>query len=145
MELPEYYVKEENKVCLLGKAIYGLKQVSKAWYNRIHLELTKLGFKKCDGISYVYTKTKGSSKTIIALYVDDLFVFCNDEKETLFLKQKLTSQFLMKDLGEAENILGIRIRRENGRIFLDQENYIKEILERFGMTDWYPVSKINDG
>lgn len=43
----------------------------------------------------------------------------------------------MKDLGPAHYILGMRILRdrENGIISLDQEKYVKSILERFGMTD----------
>jgi hypothetical protein len=47
MEQPEHYVSGGNKVCLLRKAIYGLKQASKAWYDKIHSVLISLGFKIC--------------------------------------------------------------------------------------------------
>jgi hypothetical protein len=46
MEQPEGFVKRmENKVCLLRKAIYGLKQASKAWYDKCKGILKDLGFK----------------------------------------------------------------------------------------------------
>ncbi|KXJ75469.1 hypothetical protein RP20_CCG011674 [Aedes albopictus] len=46
----------------------------------------------------------------------------------------------MKDLGYAEQILGMRVTQVDGRITLDQEKYIEQLLERFGMNDCNPVS-----
>lgn len=45
---PEGFITKgnENKVCLLKKAIYGLKQSSRAWYQKVNEVLVKLGFKK---------------------------------------------------------------------------------------------------
>lgn len=47
----------------------------------------------------------------------------------------------MKDLGEARNLLGLRVTRDKqqGKIWLDQQAYIEEILERFNMKDCKPV------
>ncbi|XP_055854637.1 uncharacterized protein LOC129918242 [Episyrphus balteatus] len=58
------------------------------------------------------------------------------------LKSKLMESFQMKDLGEARFILGMQVQRDrgNGTISIDQEQYIKEILQRFGMMDSNPVS-----
>lgn len=43
----------------------------------------------------------------------------------------------MNDLGEAKQVLGMRIeqKQEEGRILIDQERYIKKILEKFNMSD----------
>ena len=48
----------------------------------------------------------------------------------------------MKDLGEAQFILGIQIERDraNRILYLSQETYIKKVIERFGMSDCKPVS-----
>lgn len=46
-----------------------------------------------------YTKTGLPSMTVIALYVDDSFIFSNDEQETERLKKALQSKFKLKDLG----------------------------------------------
>ena len=48
----------------------------------------------------------------------------------------------MKDLGEAKNCLGMRITRnqKEGKIWIDQIEYIKNILEKFNMGECRPVS-----
>lgn len=60
----------------------------------------------------------------------------------LKLKCFLNSRFKMKDLGEAKFCLGLRITRdrEKGKIFIDQQNYIEEILKRFNMANSNAVS-----
>ncbi|TPX53083.1 DNA-directed DNA polymerase [Powellomyces hirtus] len=48
----------------------------------------------------------------------------------------------MTDLGEVNHYLGMRVRRDYTRrvIYLDQESYVNDILERFGMQDCKPVN-----
>lgn len=51
------------------------------------------------------------------------------------LKKELHKCFAMKDLGEAKQILGMRISRDRKakKLWLSQEMYIEKILERFRM------------
>lgn len=56
------------------------------------------------------------------------------------VKEQLNSQFALKDLGEAKSLLGIRIRRENDKICLDQKNYIIETLYKFNIFDCKPAN-----
>ena len=44
-----------------------------------------------------------------------------------------------RDLGEVKEFLRMRIRRENGKIYLDQVPYLQKVLQRFGMTDTKPA------
>ena len=47
----------------------------------------------------------------------------------------------MKDLGDAEHILGMRIRRlrDQHTLYLSQEKYIEKVLDRFNMADAKPL------
>lgn len=72
---------------------------------------------------------------IVAVFVDDIFLFGNDCREKKKLKTDLTNKFKIKDLGNARHVLEIRVRREKDEIRLDQSNYISFVLEKFGMTD----------
>ncbi|KAE9334786.1 hypothetical protein PF008_g13793 [Phytophthora fragariae] len=45
----------------------------------------------------------------------------------------LNGKYQVKDLGEPQQFLGMRIRRENGAIHLSQSNYVDELLYRFAM------------
>ena len=55
------------------------------------------------------------------------------------LKQQMSKEFDMKDLGEAKQILGMRIIRDRseGTLVLSQE-YIEKVLSRFNLNDAKP-------
>ena len=77
----------------------------------------------------------------LALYVDNLFVVGKNLDEIRGVKTGLAAEFEMKDLGEAKYLLGIEIRRQkNGDIFITQERYARDVVERFGMTGCKSVS-----
>ncbi|GJS68069.1 zinc finger, CCHC-type containing protein [Tanacetum coccineum] len=50
---------------------------------------------------------------IICLYVNDMLIFGTDQDQVDKTKEFLLSNFSMKDMGEADVILGIRIKRED--------------------------------
>ena len=58
------------------------------------------------------------------------------------LKKQLSKQFVMKDLGIAKQILGMRIIRDkaNGTLKLSQSEYVKKVLSGFNMNEAKPVS-----
>ena len=58
------------------------------------------------------------------------------------LKRKLANSFVMKDLGAAKKILGMRITRDKKicKLTLSQSEYIEKVLERFKMQDAKPIS-----
>ena len=72
---------------------------------------------------------------MLILYVDDMLIAGHSKKDIVDIKQKLFSQFDMKDLGDANHILGMRITRDrtNGLLYLSQKEYVHKVLERFNM------------
>lgn len=130
---------EDGKVLKLKKSLYGLKQSSRAWYEKINDVLIKMGFSVNSYEPCVFIKGKGENLVIIALWVDDLYLFAYNKKDKINIKKKLMSTFEMKDFGDATNLLGIEIKRITDGIFLSQEKYINEVLVRFNMQDCKPV------
>nr|GEU55374.1 hypothetical protein [Tanacetum cinerariifolium] len=55
-------------------------------------------------------------------------------------KKFLSSRFSMKDIREADVILGIKIKRENKGIVITQSHYIEKILNKFNREDCSSVS-----
>lgn len=144
MEQPECFQEKgkESQVCLLKKAVYGLKQAAKSWYEKINHVLTgKLKFRKLLSEPCVFVYNAGEELIIIALYVDDIVLFSsrNSHIKKEDLKKQLMNEFEMTDLGQASHVLGMRITRSGGKISLDQTNYITKILERFNMADCKPA------
>ena len=60
--------------------------------------------------SFVYSKLFGSDCVIICLYFDDMLIFGFNLEVINDTKMFLTTHFEMKDLGEANVILGVKIR-----------------------------------
>ncbi|KAL0367959.1 UNVERIFIED_CONTAM: Retrovirus-related Pol polyprotein from transposon TNT 1-94 [Sesamum calycinum] len=109
MEQPEGFVVPglESKVCKLRKSLYGLKQAPKQWYEKFDSTLLSNGFKTNASDTCVYTKLFGCDCVIICLYVDDMLIFGSNLQVINETKKFLCSQFDMKDLGEADVILGV--------------------------------------
>ena len=69
-----------------------------------------------------------------------MLIFGISLEQVEMTKEFLSSSFSMKDLGEADVILGIKIIRHNGGLMLNQSHYIEKILKRYNMFDKSPVS-----
>jgi hypothetical protein len=132
---------KENKVCKLKKSLYGLKQAPRQWYKKFDGFMCSKGFQRLEADHCCYTRGSGKSYVILLLYVDDMLVAGSDIGEINKVKKALSSQFAMKDLGEAKQILGMRIIRDRkkGTLELTQADYIKKVLKRFSMSDAKPV------
>ncbi|GJY16820.1 zinc finger, CCHC-type containing protein [Tanacetum coccineum] len=63
-----------------------------------------------------------------------------DQNQVDKTKKFLSSKFSMKDMGEADVILGIKIKHENKGIVITQSHYIEKILKKFNREDCSPVS-----
>ena len=89
-----------------------------------------------------YVKRSVNSYIILLLYVDDMLLVGPCLEDINRLKKQLSERFAMKDLGEAKQILGMRIIRNRaaGKLQLSQKEYIEKILERFNMQDAKPVN-----
>lgn len=131
-----------GQVLKLKKAIYGLKQSSRAWYKKVDECLLNIGYVKSKIEPCLYIKSVGSSKTIVTLYVDDFFVFSNNKTETNHLKSMLGKNFVLKDLGIVKECLGMSVNfdKENCSVTLSQEKYIDKLLSKFNMTDCKTVN-----
>ena len=72
------------------------------------------------------------------LYVDDIFLVGNDIAALQGIKVWLSSQFFMKDLGEASFILGMKIYRDRSKrlLGLSQSTYIDTVLKLFSMENF---------
>nr|GEW14592.1 zinc finger, CCHC-type [Tanacetum cinerariifolium] len=143
MKQPEGFVMpgNEHKACKLVKSLYGLKQAPKQWHQKFDDVVLSNVFHLNQSNNSVYSKFDNSGKgVIIFLYVDDILIFKTDQNQVDKTKKFWSSRFSMKDMGEENIILGIKIKRENKRIVITQSHYIEKILKKFNREDFSPVS-----
>ena len=87
--------------------------------------------------SCVYKKISGRAINFVVLYVDDILLIGNDVGMLSSMKAWLSKNFFMKDLGETNYVLGIRIYRDRSKklLRLSQLMYIHTIVKKFGIKD----------
>ena len=112
-QLDRYIVEgREHMVCMLKKSIYGLKQASRAWNIKFDRAIKSFGFDQNIDKPCVYKKRKRNAIAFLVLYVDDILIIGNDVGMLSSIKIWLSSQFQMKDLGDASYVLGIKLMRD---------------------------------
>ena len=142
MEQPDGFVVNghEGKVCKLLKSLYGLKQAPKKWHEKFNRTLTSDGFIVNEADRCVYYRYGGGEGVILCLYVDDKLIFGTSLNLIKEVKDFLSESFEMKDLGEADIILNIKLLREDdGGVTLVQSHYVEKVLSRFGFSDCKPA------
>ncbi|CAA0823453.1 cysteine-rich RLK (RECEPTOR-like protein kinase) 8 [Striga hermonthica] len=141
MVQPEGYKENDQQVCHLKKSLYGLKQAPRQWYRKFDNFMLEIGYSRCNADHCCYVKRFGNSFIILLLYVDDMLIAGSDVKEIERLKDQLSRRFDMKDLGEARQILSMKITRDRnaGKLWFSQSDYIEKVLCRFKMDIAKPV------
>jgi hypothetical protein len=107
---------------------------------KFHSVISSFGFVENIMDQCIYQKVNGSKICFLVLYVDDILLTTNDKGLLHEVKQFLSKNFDMKDMGEASYVIGIKIHRDRfqGILGLSQETYINKVLERFRMNDCSP-------
>ena len=67
----------------------------------------EMGFKKCKTYHCIYAKWDGEDMILVALYVDDLVLACNNDEMLQTTTGVLREQFEMTDLGRLKYFLGM--------------------------------------
>ncbi|KMQ88472.1 retrovirus-related gag-pol polyprotein [Lasius niger] len=133
-------LKKGDKVCLLKKALYGLRQAGRRWHVKLSQALKDYGLKPSSADPCVFFAKDGENALIATIYVDDILVASCDISKIAELTEYLSSLFQITDFGEVNYCLGIEFHQDKDRILMSQEGYINDILSRFGMEDSKPVS-----
>jgi hypothetical protein len=143
MDQPDGFIAKghEGKVCKLLKSLYGLKQAPKQWHEKFDKTLTSAGFAVNEADKCVYYRYGGGNSVILCLYVDDILIFGNNVDMINEVKHFLSNNFEIKDLGEPDVILNIKILREevNGGVTLVQSHYVEKVQNHFGYDDCAPA------
>ncbi|GJR88416.1 putative ribonuclease H-like domain-containing protein [Tanacetum coccineum] len=93
-----------EKVYKVEKALYGLHQAPRAWYETLSTYLLDNGFHR------------------------------GQIDKTLFIKRLKGDIILMSSMGELTFFLGLQVKQKKDGIFISQDKYVGEILKKFGFS-----------
>nr|GEW41231.1 retrovirus-related Pol polyprotein from transposon TNT 1-94 [Tanacetum cinerariifolium] len=121
-----------NHVYKLKKALYGLNQAPRAWYDMLSSFLISQDFSKGSVDPTLFIRRNGNDLLLVKLYVDDIiFAASTSELCDLFAKI-MCSKFKMSMMGKISFFLGLQISQSPRDIFINQLKYALESLKKYG-------------
>ncbi|GJS69828.1 putative ribonuclease H-like domain-containing protein [Tanacetum coccineum] len=124
-----------DKVYKVVKALYGLHQAPRAWYETLANYLLGNGFKRGKIDQTLFIKKQKGDILLVQVYVDDI-IFGSTNKELYTGFEKLMKdKFQMSSIGELTLFLGLQVQQKEDGIFISQDKYVDEILKKFNYTD----------
>uniref|UniRef100_A0A8R7TIR1 Reverse transcriptase Ty1/copia-type domain-containing protein n=1 Tax=Triticum urartu TaxID=4572 RepID=A0A8R7TIR1_TRIUA len=78
---------------------------------------------------------RGSTIAYLLVYVDDIILTANSTTALELIIRSLKSEFSMTDLGALHHFLAINVTPNSSGLFLCQQQYTLEILERAKMLN----------
>ncbi|GJU03736.1 putative ribonuclease H-like domain-containing protein [Tanacetum coccineum] len=124
-----------DRVYKVEKALYGLHQAPRAWYETLSTYLLYNGFQRGKIDKTLFIKRHKGDILLVQVYVDDI-IFGSTKKELCFAFEKLMHEkFQMSSMGELTFFLGLQVQQKKDGIFISQDKYVVEILKKFGFTE----------
>lgn len=108
MDLPLGYINNSgipNLVCKLIKSIYGLKQASRCWFEKLENCLQEAGYKQSKTDHCMFTYNQNGVFVVAVIYVDDILLSGNNQDVITALKHLLDVKFGIKDIGSIKYIV----------------------------------------
>nr|GEY92444.1 hypothetical protein [Tanacetum cinerariifolium] len=123
-----------DRVYKVKKALCGLHQAPRAWYETSLTYLLDNGFQKGKIDKTLFIKRNKGDILLIQVYVDDI-IFGSTKKELCNVFERLMHEkFQMSSMGELTFFLGLQVKEKKDRIFISQDKYVSKILKKFGFT-----------
>ncbi|GKB86540.1 retrovirus-related pol polyprotein from transposon TNT 1-94, partial [Tanacetum coccineum] len=138
---PEGFIDADHPshVYKLKKALYGLKQAPRAWYDELSKFLLQNHFFKGTIDPTLFIRRFDDDILVVQVYVDDIIFGSTHPRYTQLFSDLMKSRFEMSMMGEMTFFLGLQVNESPRGIFINQSNYMLEILKKYGMETCDPV------
>ncbi|GJT54267.1 putative ribonuclease H-like domain-containing protein [Tanacetum coccineum] len=124
-----------DRVYKVEKALYGLHQAPRAWYETLSTYLLENRFQRGHIDKTLFIKRDQGDILIVQVYVDDIIFGSTKKKLCTEFENMMHKKFQMSYMGELTFFLGLQVKQKEDGIFISQEKYVTEILKKFGFSD----------
>ncbi|GKC70117.1 putative ribonuclease H-like domain-containing protein [Tanacetum coccineum] len=129
-----------DKVYKVVKALYGLHQAPRAWYETLANYLLGNGFKRGKIYQTLFIKKQKGDFLLVQVYVDDIIFSSINKALCTGFEKLMKDKFQMSSMGELTFFLGLQVQQKEEGIFISQDKYVVEILKKFNYTDMKSAS-----
>nr|GEX89395.1 putative ribonuclease H-like domain-containing protein [Tanacetum cinerariifolium] len=123
-----------SHVYKLKKELYGLKQAPRAWYDELSTFLLQNRFSKGIIDPMLFTRRFDDDILVVQVYVDDIIFGSTNPRYATLFSDLMKSHFKMSMMGEMTFFLGLQVNQAPSGIFINQSNYMNEILKKYGLN-----------
>ncbi|GJU13008.1 putative ribonuclease H-like domain-containing protein [Tanacetum coccineum] len=124
-----------DKVYKVVKALYGLHQAPRAWYETLAKYLLDNGFHRGNIDQTLFIKKQKGDILLVQVYVDDIIFSSTKKKLCLEFERLMHDKFQMSSIGELTFFLGLKVKQKADGIFISQDKYVTDILRKYGYQD----------
>ncbi|GJW56684.1 putative ribonuclease H-like domain-containing protein [Tanacetum coccineum] len=124
-----------DRVYKVEKALYGLHQAPRAWYETLSTYLLDNGFQRGKIDKTLFIKRDKSYILLVQVYVDDIIFRSTRKKMCTEFEKMMHKKFQMSSMGELIFFLGLQVKQKEEGILISQDKYVNEILNKFGFSD----------
>ncbi|GJW48469.1 putative ribonuclease H-like domain-containing protein [Tanacetum coccineum] len=124
-----------DRVYKVEKALYGLHQAPRAWYETLSTYLLENRFQRGQIDKTLFIKRDQGDILIVQVYVDDIIFGSTKKKLCTEFEKMMHKKFQMSSMGELTFFLGLQVKQKEDGIFISQDKYVTEILKKFGFSD----------
>ncbi|GJR08506.1 ribonuclease H-like domain, reverse transcriptase, RNA-dependent DNA polymerase [Tanacetum coccineum] len=129
-----------NKVYKVIKALYGLHQAPRAWYERLSTFLLKHGYRRGAIDKTLFIKKDRKDIMLVQVYVDDIIFGSTMTSMVKEFEKLMQKEFKMSSMGELTFFLGLQVKQSTAGIFISQDKYVKDILNKFDFRTIKPAT-----
>ncbi|GJW06855.1 putative ribonuclease H-like domain-containing protein [Tanacetum coccineum] len=124
-----------DKVYKVERALCGLHQAPRAWYEILSTYLLDNGFQRGKIDKTLFIRRDKGDILIVQVYVDDIIFGSTKKSLCTEFEKMMHKKFQMSSMGELTFFLGLQVKQKEDGIFISQDKYVTEILKKFGFSD----------
>nr|GEZ73452.1 hypothetical protein [Tanacetum cinerariifolium] len=129
-----------DKVYKVFKALSGLHQAPRAWYETLTNYLLENGFQRGKIDQTLFIKKQKRDILLVQIYVDNIIFGATNKDLCKSFEKLMKDKFQMSSMRELTFFLGLQVKQKKDGIFISQDKYVAEILRKFGLTKGKPAS-----
>ena len=118
MQSPPGLSIKSNKVCHHQRALYCLKQAPRVWFAKFSFTISYLSYIANHYDSALFFCHTDKCTILLLLFVDDIIITSDDLGGIQELKDFLSLEFEMKDLGHLSYLLGLEITHSTDELYI---------------------------